>query len=325
MTSQTIIENVLSVFPNVKEQQAVHDLDDAQKLFCTETGLLEERGQLSSISSNVAWSLPSNYTELTDVVLYDSNGNPKYLGDYNYAYEIEFNKFYIYSLNSTTITGLSTGIDSAYIHYKKTSTTITSRSTALEIDDQFTKALEHYLLADYFGKYPTEVSMMIRGEAVTRMMRDMKMADWHLKRYERLKIKAKRFVNKETGDGIVQNYQHAGAQVLPRRVNDGSLGSTTIPQIEALSQIYTKYVRFTLDSGDGDGAKTPSTAMIGYTDVVGTVSTNTFTIASTADFEKDTQILCNNSAVSWIYNSSSLITFSLPVGWGVVEIEIYER
>ena len=315
MTTQNIVENILSAIPTVKETQIIFDLDDAQKLFATETGILEERGSLSAIATSVGWTLPSGFRELTDVTIYDSDGYPKYLGDYNYAYEIEFGKFYIYSLTSTPLEGLSSGINSAYIHYKKIPTTLASRSTALEIEDEFTKALEHYLLADYFGKYPT-----LEGG-----VRDLSSASWHQKRYEELKIKAKRYANsKDKLESTAQNYQHAGAYALPRRTNDTTLGTATV-QTLALAQVYTKYIRFTLVGSGGDGAKTPSTAMIGYTDVVGTVSSDTFTTTSTADFEKDTMILCNNSAVSWVYGSSSLITFTLPSGWDTVEIEIYER
>jgi len=317
MTTQGIVENILTVFPQVKEKQVIFDLDDAQKLFCTETGILETRGSLSSPSSNVAWSLPSDFVEFTGIVFYDSDGEPLYNGvDFSYDWDIEFDKFYIYSLTSTPITGLDSGIDSVYIHYKKTPTTIASRSTALEIDDQFTKAIEHYLLADYFAKYPT----------LENGIRDLNSASWHQRRYDELRIRATRFANKDTGDNIAQNYQHAGSYTLPKRVNDSVLGSTTTTQIEALTEIYTKYVRYTLDSDDGNGAKTATTTMIGYTDLIGTVASNTFTLASaSADIEKDTQILCNNNLVSWIYNSSSLITFTFPAGWGVIEIEIYER
>ncbi len=317
MTTQSIVENILKVFPKMEEPLVVKDLDDAQKLFCTETGILEERGSLSTPSSNVAWSLPSNFRELTDLVFYDSDGEPLYNGnDFQYGYEIEFDKFYIYSKTATPITGLDDGIDSVYMHYKKIPTTISTRSVALEIEEEFTKALEHYLLSDYFSKYPT-----LEGG-----IRDLGSASWHLKRYERLKLKAKRYLMSKGGNVSAQNYQHAGAQVLPKRVNDSILGSTTVTQIEALSEIYTKYVRFTIDGAGSAGAQTPATTMIGYTDVVGTVTSNTFTFASASgDIEKDTQVICNNISASWLWSSTSLITFTLPAGWGVVEIEIYER
>lgn len=315
MTTLQIFENVSQVFPKILETQILIDLDDAQKLFAEETGLLEERGQLSSISTSVAWSLPTKFRSLTDLVFYDSDGKPLYIGKYNYGYEIEFGKFYIYSKNSTPVTGLNTAIDTAYIHYKKIPATLTTRNISLEIEEEFTKALEHYLLADYFSKYPT-----LEGG-----IRDLRSASWHLKRYEEIKIKAKRYVNGKEPIGKVQNYQHAGAQVLPRRVDDGVLGSTSVTQVVALTQLYTKYIRFTLDTADGDGVKTPTTTAIGYSTVTGTVATNTFTLASTAEFEKDTQIIINDSAVSWVWNSSSEIVVSLGAGWAVIELEIYER
>ena len=318
MTTQSIVENILKVFPTMEEPLVVKDLDDAQKLFCTETGILDERGSLSTPSSNVAWSLPSDFREETDLVFYDSDGEPLYNGvDFYYDHEIIFGKLYIFSLTSTPITGLDDDIDSAYLHYKKIPTTVSTRSVDLEIEDEFTKALEHYLLADYFSKYPT-----LEGG-----VRDLSSASWHLKRYERLKLKAKRYVNsKNKGNGSAINYQHAGAHVLPKRVNDSILGSTTATQIEALTEIYTKYIRFTLDSSADTGVQTPTTAMIGYTDIIGTVSSNTFTFASASgDIAKDTQVIINNKQASYLWSSTSLITFTLPAGWGVVEIEVYER
>lgn len=318
MTTQSIVENILAVFPKIGEQQIVKDLDDAQKLFCTETGILKERGSLSSPSSNVAWALPSNFRKLTDLVFYDSDGEPLYNGsDFQYGHEVEFGKFYIYSKTSTPISGLDDSINTVYIYYEKTPTTIATRSTSLDLLEDFTKALEHYLLSDYFGKYPT-----LEGG-----IRDLGSASWHLKRYERLKLKAKRYVNsKDSTAKSAQNYQHAGAQVLPQRINDNLIGTTITVQIEALAAIYTKYIRFTLEGAGGNGIKTPTTAMIGYTDIIGTVTGDTFTFASASgDIEMDTQTIINDGRVSYIWNNTSLITFTLPVGWGVVEIEVYER
>src|SRR3972149_7061709 len=139
MTTQAIIENVLSIFPNVKEQQVIKDLSDLQKMFANDTGLLTALGQLSSISTNVGWILPSDFLGFQGqdpLRLYDVDGNPVYLGDHNYAYETQFNKFYIYSLTSTPITGITTA-DTAYLHYKKKPTTITARGNTLEIDEEF--------------------------------------------------------------------------------------------------------------------------------------------------------------------------------------------
>ena len=108
MNTSQQIESIRQVFPNVPRTQIRLDLDTAQKLIATETGCLTTRASLSSISTNFAWALPSGFTELIDLVFYDSDSNPKYLGDYNYRYEIELGKLFIYSLTDTPITGLST-------------------------------------------------------------------------------------------------------------------------------------------------------------------------------------------------------------------------
>lgn len=319
MTTQQYVENIKAIFPDVKEPQIVRDLDTAQKLFAVETRMVEARGQLSSISSNAAWSLPGDFSSLTDVVLFDSNSKPKYLGDYNYDYEIEFEKFFIKSLTSTVLTGLNTEIDTAYIHYISTTTTLASRSTALEIDLHFRDALEHYVLGNYFGKYP--VPVLVRGEQAT--IRDLNAAKFHLNEYERLKIKAKREVNSREPPRGVQNYQHAGAQVLPRRVNDTSQGSTTTTQVGALTDLYENYVAYTLTSS-GTPAATETIAAIGYSTLSTVLSGDTFTLSSTAEFGNDTMIVSNNGNVTWSQNSSEIV-FTLPSSWGTIALEIYER
>lgn len=321
MTTTHIWEVINSVFPNVTETQVIKDLDTSQKKFARNTGMLTERGLLSSISSNIGWSLPTGFVELTDITMYDSNDSPLYIGDYNYSYEIEFNKLFIYSLTDTPITGISTDVTSIYIHYKKLPSTLASVSTALEIDLEYREALLEDLLSKYFSMYPS--NMVIGGQPA--MALNLNAASYHRKEYDRIRIEAKKAVNsKDTTFKKVQNYQHAGAYILPKRGDVTAFDSTITTQILALSEIYTKYVRYTLDSSDGDGAVTPSTAAIGYTTVSGTVSSDTFTVTSTNEFENDTHIVPNNEDVTYSQDSDSQLTFNLPSGWGVIDIEIYE-
>jgi len=164
MNTQQQIESIRQVFPNVPRTQIRLDLDTAQKLVATETGCLTTRASLSSISTNFAWALPSGFTELTDLVFYDSSSNPKYLGDYNYRYEIELGKLFIYSLTDTPITGLSTEISTAYMHYRKLPATISVEGTAMEVTEQFRDAIESYLLGKYFAKFP--VDAIANGQVV---------------------------------------------------------------------------------------------------------------------------------------------------------------
>jgi hypothetical protein len=323
MTTLTIIENVMMVFPNIKEQQVIIDLDDLQKSFSNDTGLLTGTGSLSSISTSVGWTLPSNFLELhgqDPVRFYTSAGVPKYLGDYNYAYEIQFGKFYIYSLTETPITGLSTEIDSAYIHYRKKPTTITTRSTFLEIEEEFTKGLEHGLLADYFGKYPTPI--MSQGQVIE--VRDLNSAKWHQTRFDEFRIRAKRYayIKEESKEAEVQNYQHAGKHQLVRRPKDASLGSTSITQVTSLGEIYAKFALYNINTSDS--GEIAEALQVGYTTISGSKSGVTFTLTSTAEFGVDTFIESNNDDVTWVYNSSSSIVITLPGSFTNLSIQIYE-
>ena len=327
MTTQQIIENILTVFPSLEEMRVARDLSDLQRSFAAETRLLVERASLSDPSTNVAWTLPSNFIELygeDPVRFYNSDGEPLYLSgeNYSYAYEIQFGKLYIYSLTSALATGLSSDIVSAYIHYRKIPAIITDRSVALEIDDFFTKALEHGLLSDYFGKFPTDV--LTRDGRVAKV-RDIQSASWHEKRYQDLKIKAKIYAktkeyNKQNN---VQYYGDAGSYQLPQRVNDSSLGSTIVPVVTALGNIYAKYVLYYFTPG-GSGAITPQITAIGFSPTA-TKTGNTVVLTSAGQFGTDINVISNDGGVSWTYDSSSQITIDLPSSYTSIAIEIWER
>lgn len=328
MTTQSIVENIKTVFPDLEEPRIIKDLSDLQKSFANETGLLTERASLSSPSSNIAWALPSDYVELygeDPVRLYDSNNQPLYLsGDsYNYGYEIQFGRLYIYSLSSSPIAGLSSDISAAYVHYRKSSTTITSRTDKLEIDDQFTKALEHGLLSDYFSKIPTP--MLTRNGDVANV-RDLQSASWHLTRYTDYKIKAKIYAKKREYDrqGDAQIYQDAGKYQLVRRGNDLSQGSVTPPSVvPGLGEIYTKYVLYYFTFA-GAGVITPHIAAFGFTPVA-TKTGNAVVITSVAEFGTGINVISNDGGVSWTKDGASQLTLELPDIYTTIAIEIWER
>lgn len=310
------IESIQQVFPNVSRNQIRLDLDTAQKIFATETKELKTRASLSSISTNFAWALPTGFLSLDDITFYDSNNNPKYLEDFNYKYEIELGKLFIYSLTSTPITGLDSGISSAYIHYKELPETLSTESTFMEVAEQFRDAIESYVLSKYFGKFPIE---FVSGGQVVKAI-NLQLAQWHESRYEKLRIKIKKYLGSQIKtSGEAQFYQHAGAQILPRRPNDSTSGSTV--SIAGLSDLYTKYAYFKA-TGSGDVAPTIE---IGYTTISCTISGDTVTISSTGEFDEETIILPNNWDATWVRNSASQITMTLPTGWTTIAFEIYER
>ena len=318
MTTLQQIESIQQVFPNVSRNQIRLDLDTAQKLIATETGCLTTRASLSSISTNFAWSLPTGFTELTDLVFYDSDNNPKYLGDYNYRYEIELDKLFIYSLTSTPITGLSTEISSAYIHYRELPATISTESTAMEVTEQFRDAIESYILGKYFAKFPID---FVSGGQVVKAL-NLQAAQLHKSEYEKLKIKLKKYINSmTTSDGIAQNYQHAGLYALPRRPNDSDSGSTV--SVVALTDIYEKYAYYKT-SVTGTIA---STIEIGYTTIACVITGDTMVLTSTSEFPVGTQLLPSNWDCSWVKDSESQYTVTLPSGWATqgISIEIYLR
>ena len=319
MKTQNIYEVVHRIFPDVPQQQIIKDLDIAQKKFSSYTGELTTRGQLSSISTNVAWSLPSDFKRLTDVVFYDSSGNPLYMGDFNYGYQIEFGKFYIYSLTSTPITGLDDGIDTAYIHYVKNPTTLTGVSSTLEIPTEYRDALVSDILEHYYSMYPVPIGTK-DGQIISAI--NIQAASYHRSKYKEIKIQAKRDYNLREKHDEAKIYQYAGKFEQPRRTDDASLGSTTTTQVTAITDLYAKYVAYTFNNL---GTVTETVPQVGYSTVSGTVAGNTFILTSTAEFGLDTTVIVNNNDVTYSYDSSSQITFTLPAGWGTIAVEIYER
>ena len=318
MNALQYIESIQQVFPNLSRNQIRLDLDSAQKLIATETGCLTTRASLSSISSNFAWALPTGFTELTDLVFYDSDDNPKYLGDYNYRYEIELGKLFIYSLTSTPITGLSTEISSAYLHYRELPATISTESTVMEVTEQFRDVIESYILGKYFAKFPID---FVSGGQVVKAL-NLQAAQLHKSEYEKLKIKLKKYINSMTvSDGIAQNYQHAGLYALPKRPNDSTSSSSV--SVAAITDLYEKYAYYKTSA---EGTITPL-IQIGYTTISCVISGDTMTLTSTGEFGVGTQILPSNWDASWVKDSESQYTITLPSGWGTqgISLEVYLR
>lgn len=318
MTTQHYLDSIKSVFPNVADTQILKDIDKAQKLFATETGMTTASGSLANVSTNFAWTLPTGFRRLLDVKMYDANGHPIYFGseDAQISYEIALGKFYFKSLTSTPISATPSGVSSVYLIYETLPTTILTQDTALEIEEEFRDAIEHWILKNYFAKYP----MIGEGGA---QMRDYNAVRYHQGEYERIKLKAKRYVNsKEKTLGDVQNYQDAGRTRLPERHYDSSYSSTTIGTITALGTIYEKFALYNINTADS-GAITAATK-VGYATVVATKTGATLALTSTADFGTDMFIESNNWEVSWVYNSSSSVTVTLPSSFTDLTIQMYE-
>ena len=321
MTTQHYLESIKSVFPLVPDTAILKDIDKAQKLFATETGATTALGQLSDISTNFAWTLPARFRRLIEVRMYNTNGQPLYFGDAGLAinYEIQLGKLYFYSLNSTPLTTMPSSISSIYIIYESLPTTILTQDTALEIEEEFRDAIEHWVLKDYYSKYP--VDMMAQGQVIKS--RDWNAVRYHQGEYERIKIKAKRYINsKETTLGDFINYQHAGKQRLPLRSYDSSYSSITIGGITALGTIYSDFVLYNVNTTDS-GTIT-ETIQVGFDTISASKTGATLTLTSTAEFTNDIFIESNNWETSWVVDNTSQVTITLPVSFTDLSIQIYK-
>lgn len=320
MNTLQYIESIQQVFPNLSRNQIRLDLDTAQKLFADETGTILIKGTLSNPTTNVAWSLPSGFVRLKSFIMYDSSNNPVYAEEKNYTYEIDLDKFYVFSNTSTPITGLDCTY--AYIIYEGLPDTLSTESTDMDVTEHYRDAIESYVLAKYFGKFPID---FVSGGQVVKAL-NLQAANLHENRYEKLRVKTKRLFNsREKTDNNYRNYDHAGSFYLPKKNNDTTSSTTTV-SVASLSQLYTKYAYYKIPY-PGVVADAPQTAVlsIGYSTIACSLTGNAITITSTGEFDEETIILVNNWDATWVRNSSSEIVITAPAGWTTISFEIYER
>lgn len=314
MTTLQQIESIQQVFPNVSRNQIRLDLDIAQKLLVANTGAITTVGSLSNVTTSVAWTIPSLFIEFMDFVMYDADYKPIYIGEKNYKYEIENDKFFVYSTTTTPIEGLDCTY--AQIIYRSLPTSLSSESTALEVEEYYRDALESYILSKYFAKFPT--ATIIQGQPV--MALNFQAAKYHRDNYNDLRIRLKREVNSRLVSNGAVNYPDAGGTYLPRRMGEAVSAGTV--DVSSIGEQYTKFAYFKVTGDVTDQAATIET---GYTAITLTVATNTATFSSSAEFDEETIIIPNNWDATWVRNSSSEIVITIPDGWSTFAFEIRER
>lgn len=303
---QKYIEDIQSVFTSLGQVQILHQLDLSQKELNAEAKYLANIGQLSSPSSNTGWSLPNDFLGLLDLWFYDTNGHPLYPGDFNYAYEIVDDKFYIYSLTSTPITGLDASIITAYIFYEAKSGSISSTSDSFDLPDEFHEGILSRAYQKFYMKYPT--TTIVNGQVVQAVNPSMAAM------FERDYIQYRRKLKIARGkDGTVKQakfYPYAGKFELPRRVKDVSSSTILAP----ITSLYERYALWTLDFDAGtvterivpvgfDGTVTASLA--GY--VLTITSTESGDFPNTIDHETNWDDYNQTSFTStqWVFTFGS--------------------
>lgn len=318
---QNAFEEIHELFPKQTDTAIYRDLDSAQKEFANNTKILHGRGQLTSITSNFGWALPSDCIEVYDLRAYDSSNEPVYLGVELLTWEIEFGRVYIYSLTSTVITSVPTTISTVYIHYRKSPSTISSISSSFDINEKYHKGIVAKVLSEYYKKYPTD--MIVQGNVVSAV--NIQLAREWERIYHEHRIEAKKDANKKQyrGVGEAQYYGYAGKLELPLRPYDSAVSSTTTVGLVGLSSIYEKYVVFTAVEGESSGT---ILGQFGYTGTLAvTISGNTITLTSTAsDFGVYTKVEQSNEDINWTRTDSSTVTLSGYTGWGRTKVQVYE-
>ena len=310
------IESIQQVFPKVSRNQIRLDLDVAQKLIVANTGSVVTIGSLTAPTANVAWSLPTGFVEFIDFLMYDTDYNPVYLKELNYKFEIENDKFFVYSITSTPITGLDCVY--AQIVYKALPTALSAEATAMEVEEYYRDAVESYVLSKYFSKFP--IPFVSGGNVVEAL--NFQAAAFHKQNYNDLRIQLKREINsRQATDNEPLNYDSPGKYYLPRRPGEAVSASTVT--VGGLSELYTKFAYYKITSGTEDGVS--ATLSLGYSTISCSVTSDTITVSSTAEFDAETIILPNNWDATWVRNSSSEIVITAPSGWDYISFEIYER
>lgn len=321
MNVQEAWEEVYELFPN-KGTFIYKDLDSAQKEFANNTKILHGRGQLTSITTNFGWTLPSDCIEVYDLKAYDTSNELVYLGTELLTWEIEFGKIYIYSLTSTVITSVPTTISTIYIHYRKSPSSISSNSSSFDINEKYHKGIVAKVLSEYYRKYPTE--MIARDGTVVKSVNILLSREWE-RIYHEHRIEAKKDANKKQNGSVgeAQYYGHAGGLELPQRPYDSSVSTTTVTGLVGLSSIYDKYVVFTAVEGEATGT---ILGQLGYTGTLSVaISGNTITLSSTAsDFGVYTKVEQSNEDINWIRTSATTMTLSGYTGWVRTKAQIYE-
>ena len=221
------------IFGGIGETQIIAEMNISQNKFARETKILQQIGDLQSLTSQVSWALPSDFVRLYEVELYDTNSKELSKINETIDWVIDNNRLIFFSTEQATngtvtkITSIPTAIGAILVRYSILPTTIVLRATNQtdDIPTQFRPAIFYGALATLYGRIKQSV-LDSSGNAVLMIDRDTRNY-WEAKFKEQVR-EAKKYINSQ--DSTVRrvvNYQHAGAQRLPREAKDTNLTVTS--------------------------------------------------------------------------------------------------
>ena len=326
MTIQQHVQEISQVFPKLLQSQIIKDLDVAQKKFIEETFYLETYYSLNGLSTNTSWLLPHIFNVLKEILLYDINGDPLYLSDYQLDYEIEFGYLFFKSVTSSPLISIPTAIAYIYIGFYVKAQPLTSLTDTYSVNDEHVDGIVAKVYKDYYAKFPVEI-MVQRGVTAGEIIhtRDFNAVKYWASVEVENRVMAKRWVNRknDTTTGSAINYGSAGNFELPLRTRQIGAGT-----LQPLGNLFSKYFKFTATNG----IPIVSNYSFGWTTIptvsysVGTgTHPDVFTITS-SDSEFTNTMVANSNNSDFHVNSWGANSIQLAFGdaTGTVTVTIIE-
>lgn len=317
MTPFNAIEQIQEIFPQLGEPYLLKELDASQKRFAGETKALTKTAQLSDISTNITWTLPTDCIAITDVLFYDSYDMPLYMDDLQLAFEIVLGKITFVRTDRSKITGLPSTIAYAYIEYINYPSTIDNISDSFELPEEIHEGIIADVLKKLHAKFPVEV-FTPDGMVKTR---DWKAVSFYKNEVREFEKKGRRLANnaKDKTSNVNIRLSKLGNPITLGRQRISTTSSVEIP---GLSAFYSKYIRFTAV----DGGDITINEQFGWINniAVPTETGYTITVVSNSEF---TTSMFNESTlmINSGYVDADTWTFELYPGYVTVvcEIKVY--
>lgn len=234
MTVKNAIE-ILGITFDVDKTLINLMLDEAQKEFVRRTEILEGFAELTNIGSNTAWSLPSDFIRVEEVMYYDSNGKPVYEQDMNIQlkWKVRNGEIHFYSSSGGTITGLPSVIDKAYIRYTRKPKSVFDVTGAwtqeFEVPEDYHGAIISKAREKLFRTIPVEV-MASDGSIRKAIDRSGIRDNWEVFEYWVKEAKKEKNSKGKKGYDVVL-YPDAGKYELPKETLKGLSGATALSPI----------------------------------------------------------------------------------------------
>ncbi len=225
MTTLQTVESIKQIFPQLLEPQIIAEMNTAQDKFARRTHILRKVGLLEGITSQVSWALPTDFVELHEVELYDSDGKTLHKVDEDIDWFVDVGRLVFYDTDTDKkITTIPTSISYIWTRYSHLPTVLTLVATALTIDTQFTEAVLAGVLETLYARIPTPI---VTKDGSIMAVNFTAVKYWAAK-FQELVIDAKKWINSlDSTERRSRNYQHSGLYSLPKEAKDAYVSTTT--------------------------------------------------------------------------------------------------